>query len=196
MTEERFLISGGTGCIGSWVVRGLVREGAPVTVVTTGRRRDRLELILTPVELAAVEILEADVNDLETIEAAARRAGVTAVVHLAALQLPFCAADPVGGARVNVQGTAFELARRLDIGRLVYASSAAVYGPKDHYADEVVGPDAELFPTSHYACSRSPTSRQRASTGRPAASRASGSAPTAPTARAVTRASRRSPRSR
>ena len=96
--------------------------------------------------------MEADVNDLETIEAAARRSGVTAIVHLAALQLPLCAADPVTGARVNVQGTAtaFELARRLEIGRVVYASSAAVYGPKDRYADEVVGPDAELFPTSHY----------------------------------------------
>ena len=32
----------------------------------------------------------------------------------------------------------------------MYASSAAVYGPKDRYADEVVGPDAELYPTSHY----------------------------------------------
>ena len=47
MADDRFLITGGTGCIGSWVVRGLVREGAPVTVVSTGRRRDRLELILT-----------------------------------------------------------------------------------------------------------------------------------------------------
>jgi len=152
MANERFLITGGTGCIGSWVVRGLVRGGAPVTMVSTGRRRDRLELILTADELAAVEIVEADVNDLETIEVAARRSGVTAIVHLAALQLPLCAADPVAGARVNVQGTAsaFELARRLGIGRVVYASSAAVYGPKDHYDEEVVGPDAELSPTSHY----------------------------------------------
>ena len=152
MADDRFLITGGTGCIGSWVVRGLVREGAPVTMVSTGRRRDRLELILTAAELAAVEIVETDVNDLETIEAAARRSGVTAIVHLAALQLPLCAADPVAGARVNVQGTAsmFELARRLGIGRVVYASSAAVYGPKDRYEAEVVGPDAELSPTSHY----------------------------------------------
>ena len=152
MKDDRFLITGGTGCIGSWVVRGLVREGAPVTLVSTGRRRDRLELIMTPAELAAVEIVETDVNDLETIEAAARQAGITAIIHLAALQLPLCAADPVGGARVNVQGTAtaFELARRLEIGRVVYASSAAVYGPKDRYADEVVGPGAELDPTSHY----------------------------------------------
>jgi nucleoside-diphosphate-sugar epimerase len=152
MADERFLVTGGTGCIGSWVVRGLVRDGVPVTVVTTGRRRDRLELILSPAELAAVEIVEADVTDLEPIEAAARRAGTTTIVHLAALQLPLCAADPIAGARVNVQGTAtaFELARRLDIGRLVYASSAAVYGPKDRYAEEVVGPEAALHPTSHY----------------------------------------------
>jgi nucleoside-diphosphate-sugar epimerase len=152
MPDERYLVTGGTGCIGAWVVRGLVRDGAPVTVVTTGRRSDRLRLVLTEAELGSVDVVTADLNDLETVEAAARRAGVNRVVHLAALQLPFCAADPVAGARVNVQGTAsvFELARRLDIGRLVYASSAAVYGPKDHYADEVVGPDAELHPTSHY----------------------------------------------
>ena len=42
MADERFLVTGGTGCIGSWVVRGLAREGVPVTVITTGRRRDRL----------------------------------------------------------------------------------------------------------------------------------------------------------
>jgi UDP-glucuronate 4-epimerase len=152
MPDERYLVSGGTGCIGAWVVRGLVRDGDPVTVITTGRRADRLRLVLTAADLAAVEVVTADINDLETVEAAARRARVTRIVHLAALQLPFCAADPVAGARVNVQGTAsmFELARRLDIGRLVYASSAAVYGPKDHYADEVVGPDAALHPTSHY----------------------------------------------
>ena len=152
MPDERFLVTGGTGCIGAWVVRGLVRSADPVTVVATRRRTDRLELVLSEEELAAVEIVEADINDLATIEAAARRSGVTAIIHLAALQLPFCAADPIAGARANVQGTAtmFELARRLDIGRLVYASSAAVFGPKSRYASDVVGPDAELFPTSHY----------------------------------------------
>ncbi len=148
MADDRFLITGGTGCIGSWVVRGLVREGAPVTVVSTGRRRDRLELILTPAELAAVDIVVADATDLEAIEAAARRSGVTAIVHLAALQLPLCAADPVTGARVNVQGTAtaFELARRLEIGRVVYASSAAVYGPRDRYAYGGGGPGRRALP--------------------------------------------------
>ena len=152
MTDERFLVTGGTGCIGSWVVRNLVREDVPVTVVATPRRLDRLELLLSDEEIGRVDVITADINDLDAIEPAVRWRRPTHIVHLAALQLPFCAADPVAGARVNVQGTVsmFELARRLEIGRLVYASSAAVYGPKSRYADEVVPADAELHPTSHY----------------------------------------------
>jgi nucleoside-diphosphate-sugar epimerase len=152
MPDERFLVTGGTGCIGSWVVRALVRDGVPVTVLAASGRMDRLELILDPAALATVEIVRGDLNDVDLLGAACRRSGVTSIIHLAALQLPFCAADPVAGARVNVQGTAsvFELARRLGVGRVVYASSAAVYGPKTDYPDEVVGPDAPLRPTSHY----------------------------------------------
>lgn len=152
MTDERFLVTGGTGCIGSWVVRGLVREGVPVTVLTSHRRLDRLALVLTPAELAALDLVDGDINDLAALEALARDRAVNRVIHLAALQFPFCAADPVAGARINVQGTAtmFELVRRLGIGRLVYASSAAVYGPRARYAQDVLGPDAELHPTSFY----------------------------------------------
>jgi len=152
MPDERFLVTGGTGCIGAWVVRGLLREGVPVTVVSSRGSDARLRLVLTDEELASVHVVGADICDLEALEAIARRARVTRIVHLAALQLPFCAADPIAGARVNVQGTAvmFELARRLEAGRLVYASSAAVFGPKTSYADAVVGMDAELHPTSHY----------------------------------------------
>ena len=152
MTDERFLVTGGTGCIGSWVVRNLMRERVPVTIVSSRGRLDRLELLLTPAEVKALDVITADVTDLATIEPAARGRRLTHIVHLAALQLPFCAADPVAGARVNVQGTVtmFELARRLGIGRVTYASSAAVYGPKTHYSAEILPADAELFPTSHY----------------------------------------------
>jgi nucleoside-diphosphate-sugar epimerase len=152
MSDERFLVTGGTGCIGAWVVRQLVREGVPVTVVSAHGSDARLRLILADEELAKVDVVGADICDLDALETIARRAGVNRLVHLAALQLPFCAADPIAGARVNVQGTAvmFELARRLDAGRLAYASSAAVYGPKAFYPTAVVGPDAPLHPTSHY----------------------------------------------
>ncbi len=152
MAADRFLVTGGTGCIGSWVVRGLVRAGIPVTVLASSGRMDRLELVLSPDELASVEIVRGDITDVPALEAATRASGAAGIIHLAALQMPFCAADPIRGARVNVEGTAavFELARRLEIGHIVYASSAAAYGPAAFYADEVVGADAPLHPTSFY----------------------------------------------
>ena len=152
MADERFLVTGGTGCIGSWVVRALVHDRIPVTVLASHRRFERMRLVMSEAELHHVAFADGDVNDKEALEAAVRRGGVTRIIHLAALQFPFCAADPVTGARVNVEGTVamFELARRLDVPRLVYASSAAVFGPAARYPTEVVPNDAPHLPTSHY----------------------------------------------
>jgi len=79
--------------------------------------------------------------------------GITRIVHLAGLQLPFCAADPPLGAMVNVVGTVnvFEAIRAS--GRtvgLAFASSAAVFGdPLGHRAG-LVADTSELLPESFY----------------------------------------------
>jgi nucleoside-diphosphate-sugar epimerase len=59
----------------------------------------------------------------------------TNIIHLAALQLPFCKADPSVGAQVNVVGTVniFEAAKRFGIRHVAYASSAAVYGMNEAF---------------------------------------------------------------
>jgi UDP-glucuronate 4-epimerase len=152
VSEERVLVTGATGCIGSWVVRNLLQEGVEVVALTSSQRFERLKLILSEAEFHSIAFVNADITDIASLENAARKHGVNRIVHLAGMQFPFCAADPIEGAAVNVGGTVtvFELARRLGIERLVYASSAAVYGPASHYAEAVLGPDAEFFPTSHY----------------------------------------------
>ena len=152
MSDERVLVTGGTGCIGSWVVRNLVQEDVPVVVLSVDRQFDRLKLVLTDTEFERVDFLITDIVEIEAIEAAARSHEVNRIIHLAAMQFPFCAADPIRGAQVNVAGTVtiFELARRLGIHGVVYASSAAVYGPASRYPDTVLPPDAPFFPTSHY----------------------------------------------
>ena len=152
VSGERVLVTGGTGCIGSWIVRNLVQEDVPVVVLTSSRQLGRLELILTDAELDRVDFVTGDIADLATLESAGRQHGSNRIIHLAGMQFPFCAADPIRGAQVNVTGTVtiFELARRLGIEHVVYASSAAVYGPASHYPEPVLGPDAAFFPTSHY----------------------------------------------
>jgi len=132
---ETALVTGALGCIGARTVKALLDEGAPVVAFDLGENRSRLELALAAGELARVTFVRGDVTDLAALERALDEHEIGRVVHLAALQVPFCRADPVLGARVNVVGTAnvFEAVKRR-AGRIplvAYASSAAVYGPDD-----------------------------------------------------------------
>ena len=76
----------------------------------------------------------------------------THVIHLAAMQLPFCKADPIQGAMVNVVGTVniFEAIKRSGLRKLVYASSTAVYGRAEEYPPTPLAHNAKLNPHSHY----------------------------------------------
>jgi len=131
--EGRVLVTGAGGCIGSWALALLTRAGIPVAAfdLTSDQRRPRL--LLSEDQLAKVEWLVGDLSDPAAVMEAARRSGAQAIIHLAALQVPFCKADPIAGARVNVVGTVnvFEAARKLGIKRLAYASSIAAHGAMD-----------------------------------------------------------------
>ncbi|MCZ6635902.1 MAG: NAD(P)-dependent oxidoreductase [bacterium] len=153
--NERFLITGALGCIGAWAVRSLVREGVKVVVFDLGSEPKRLQLLLSEAELAQVSFVTGDITDLEAFEEALDDHEINHVIHLAGLQVPFCKADPALGARVNVVGTVnvFEaVKRRKDrIHKVVYASSAAVFGaPEDYEEDQVIDDDAPLMPHTHY----------------------------------------------
>ena len=114
MNTDRFLVTGALGCIGAWTVHMLLAEKVPVVALDLGGSRHRLELILSADELARVQLVEADVTDLDALERLLDEHAITHVVHLAALQVPFVRADPPRGARVNVAGTTnvFEVAKR------------------------------------------------------------------------------------
>lgn len=154
MHNERFLITGALGCIGAWTVRNLACEGTPVVVFDLASDPRRLALIMSDEELARVTFVNGDITNLEALERTLDEYAITHVIHLAALQIPFVRANPPLGARVNVVGTVnvFEaVARRRDrIGRVVYASSAAVYDAVDADASGVVTHGAVGHPTTLY----------------------------------------------
>jgi nucleoside-diphosphate-sugar epimerase len=122
--SERFLVTGAHGCLGAWTVAELVREGTDVVAFDVAPGNGRAELLLAEDELERVRAVQGDVTDPASLAAAL--AGVTHVVHLAALQYPFCRDDHLEGARINVLGTVsvFDAARAAGA-RLVYASSIA-----------------------------------------------------------------------
>jgi nucleoside-diphosphate-sugar epimerase len=133
--SERVLVTGALGCLGAWCLKAVLDNGDEPVGYDLGDRTHRLDLVLSPEERAHVTLVQGDVTDLDAFGRALDSHAITRVVHLAALQVPFCRADPVLGARVNVVGTVnvFEAVKqRLDrIPGVAYASSAAVYGPAD-----------------------------------------------------------------
>ena len=69
---------------------------------------------MSPDELAGVTFVAGDITDLALVERTFDEHGITNVIHLAALQVPFCRANPPLGALVNVVGTVnvFEAVKR------------------------------------------------------------------------------------
>ena len=156
--SERFLVTGALGCIGSWAVKRLLGEGVAVSTYDLPGSRHRLELILDDAQLAKLNMISGDVTDFEQFEKAVVDNGITHILHLAALQVPFVRADPVRGMRVNAVGTTilFETARRHagQVQGIAYASSAGVYGPPERYPTGPLANDAPHDPTNLYGVTK------------------------------------------
>jgi len=142
---RRILVTGGAGFLGSAVVRRLLELGAEVTVLddlSTGRRES------FPVGAAFVR---GSVTDSETVRDLV--AGHRLIFHLAARGIVASTQNPREDFETNVAGTLNVLlaARELGIDRLVYASSASVYGnPRTVPINE----DDLPVPLSPYAVSK------------------------------------------
>ncbi len=150
----RVLITGGYGFIGAWIARTLLARGDGVFVYDLREDARRFRLILPEAEIQKCRFVPGDVTDLAALTKAIRDHGITHVIHLAGLQVPTCRADPMLGAKVNVLGTlaVFEAikATGTQVQRVVYASSAAVFGGPDKYPAGSQPDDAPLVPSTHY----------------------------------------------
>jgi nucleoside-diphosphate-sugar epimerase len=140
----RWLITGGTGFLGSHIARRLLEEGIhPVLFDVAPLPPDDDDIA------DRVTVIQADVRDREAIRAALQ--GVDVVIHTAAA-LPIQVSKKKIYA-VNVRGTRYVLHEALKAGikRVVFISSTAVYGvPKVHPIDE----DSPLIPLGHYGSSK------------------------------------------
>jgi len=124
----RLLVTGGAGFIGSHLTERLLDLGHEVRVFdnfSTGRR----ENLAFPRGRARLDVREGDLRD--EVEVRGAVAGVDGIFHQAALvSVPRSIAEPALSFEINAAGTLrlFEAARGAQVRRIVYASSAAVYG--------------------------------------------------------------------
>ena len=130
--RDAVLVTGARGFIGAWVVKTLLEERRNVVALDQDPDRARLAQVLEDDDDSPFTEVAGDITDLPTLQQTLADHRISAVIHLAALQVPACAANPSRGALVNVVGTTNVLVAARDAGLhapVVYASSVAALGP-------------------------------------------------------------------
>jgi len=148
----RVLVTGGAGYIGSVIVSRLSARGHHVVVY------DDLFRGHAAAVPAGVPLVRGDVRDTAAVRAALEHGGCEAVIHMAALRITACAAEPREAMEVMCDGSfnVIDAARLEGVKKLVVASTASVYGM------------AESFPTRESRFSWSDMSDRSISGSRPA----------------------------
>ncbi|MFM8847810.1 MAG: UDP-glucose 4-epimerase GalE [Actinomycetota bacterium] len=138
------LVTGGAGYIGSHTVRRLRADGRDVVVLDSLERGNRDALLGAP-------FVQGDISDSSLVAEVCRKHGVDSVIHFAAYKsVGESMTDSARYWRNNVQGTVDLLEGMLaaDVRRIVFSSSAAVYGNPETLP---IREDAPLRPENVYA---------------------------------------------
>jgi UDP-glucose 4-epimerase len=120
------LITGGTGVIGSMIVRQLADKRTDPIVLARHEDFSLLEDIK-----GRFKFVQGDVSDFQNLSSILSRYGIRRIIHAGALMPGECHEDPIKGFAVNSVGTLnlLEAARRGGIERVVYTSAKGVYSP-------------------------------------------------------------------
>lgn len=125
----RILVSGGCGLIGSTTIEQLLRDHNPARIVILDNLvRGSLANVAQALNDPRVTLLRGDIRDRDAVARATE--GMDAVVHMAALRITACAADPREAMEVMCDGSfnLIDAARRAGVKKVVVASTASIYG--------------------------------------------------------------------
>jgi len=142
----RILVIGGAGLIGSHVVEELFKEDVKEVIVYDNFCRGTHENLQEALRDPRCRIYEIGGDILQTDILNAAMEGVDGVIHLAALWLLQCHEYPRAAFDVNIRGTfnVLEACVNHNVERLIYSSSASVYG------DAVEEPMTEEHPYNNW----------------------------------------------
>ena len=123
------LVTGAGGCLGAWTMAILARSGVECVGFDLTSERHRPALVMGTEDADALNWETGDITNFDNLKEVIRKHDITAIIHYAGLQVPFCRANPALGARVNVEGTinVLQAAREIGIKRTALASSVAAH---------------------------------------------------------------------
>jgi len=160
---SKIFITGGTGCIGASTIHKLLTDydSEIETIIIVSRTGDPKlmkiwlgDKIDELVQSGKLQFVSVDIGDSEALEKSLNEHQPNRIMHLGALQSPDCDSTPAKGVEINVLGTLnlFSAVEKLEseVDRFVFASSAAVYGKRAMYPDDIIGEDETLAPPNYY----------------------------------------------
>tara|TARA_Y100000310_G_scaffold345181_1_gene462426 strand:+ start:1556 stop:2665 length:1110 start_codon:yes stop_codon:yes gene_type:complete len=126
--DKKVLITGGAGNIGSHIADAVIEEGAKEVIIIDDFTRGREENLAWAVKHGNVRIIKGDICDRELLSKSLK--GVDYVFHQAAIRITQCQEDPLLAKKVLIDGTfsVFDEAIKAGVKKVVFASSASVYG--------------------------------------------------------------------
>ena len=128
LVGKKILVTGGAGFIGSFVVSELLKENVGEVLIYDNFARGDMSYIEDQLKDPRCSFFQGDLREIDLLNAAMK--GCDYVIHLAAMWLLHCKDFPRTAFDVNIQGTfnVLEACVNNNIKRLVYSSSASVYG--------------------------------------------------------------------
>jgi UDP-glucose 4-epimerase len=128
------LVTGGCGLIGSSTIDQILAGYAPARIVILDNlTRGSLSNVSSALTDKRVKLVRGDIRDVDAVRDAMQ--GMDAVIHMAALRITACAAEPREAFEVMCAGTfnVVDEARRAGVGKIVAASSASIYGLAEEF---------------------------------------------------------------
>lgn len=131
--NARIVVTGGAGCIGSFVVDELLKKDVQEVIIVdnfTRGSRDNIEIAL---KTNRAKLAEGDIRDKKFLNSVLNN--VDYCFHLASLKIIQCAQEPRHAFEVNALGTynVLEACAKKSVRKLVFSSTASVYGQADFF---------------------------------------------------------------
>ncbi|WP_373478946.1 NAD-dependent epimerase/dehydratase family protein [Geminocystis sp.] len=133
MKNQRVLITGGAGLVGSHIADLLVKEEVAEIIILDDFTRGRKENIAHALAYGNITVVDGDIRDLKLLSKV--MSGIDFVFHQAAIRITQCAQEPRLALEVLVDGTfnVLETAVKTGVKKVIAASSASVYGMADQF---------------------------------------------------------------
>ncbi len=155
--DKTYLVTGGCGFIGSYIIRDLLEEGAKVVAYDYRIERGIIDQVVSRERLKDVAIVQGDITDFIHLIDLIKTHQVSRMIHLAspntwiAEKNPPLAFDMMCKGMLNI----LEAAKVFEVEKVVWASSIAVFGLPERYPPGKIKNDAAHWPDSLYGAGKS-----------------------------------------